>query len=191
MVIASEVKAGDALSIDGKTWRVLEAVRHAGSGQMHGFVELKLHDVRFNHFADRRFKQGERLEEVVLEKKQMEYLYADPDACWFMDPVSFEQIPVPRSAMGAALPFLKEGTMVPVELYAGEPMSVQIPKVVELTVTSTGPGVRGSQDNTTLKPATLENGVDVLVPQFVETGDRVRVDTERAKYLDRVTLKRV
>lgn len=190
MVLASDVKAGDALSIDGKIWKVIEAVRHAGSGQMHGFIELKLHDVRFGHFTDRRFKQGERLDQVESSKKQMEYLYADDDSCWFMDPASFEQIPVPRSAVGGALPFIKEGTMVAVELYGGEPLSVVFPRIVEIAVASTGPGIRGAHDANTMKPATLENGVEILVPQFVESGDLVRVDTEKTRYIDRVTSKR-
>jgi len=191
MLLASEVKEGTALSLDGKTYKVLEAVRHTGSGQMHGFIELKLLDVRFGHVAERRFKHAERLEQVESAKKQMEYLYADDDSCWFMDPVSFEQIPVPRSAVGGVLPFMKEGTMVAVELYGGEPLSVVFPKVVEVTVASTGPGIRSSHDANTMKPATLENGVEILVPQFVESGDLVRVDTEKTRYVDRVTVKHI
>ena len=190
MVLASEVKEGMALQLDGKLYKVLEVVRHAGSGQMHGFIELKLHDVRFGHFADRRFKHADRLESVDLSKRHMNFLYAANDSCYFMDPGTFEQVGVPTNALGNIQKFLKEGMTCTVELLGEEAVSVQFPKVVELRVASTGPGIRGGQDNT-MKPATLENGVEILVPQFVESGDAVRIDTGKVKYVDRVTAKRI
>ena len=190
MALATDIKAGSALRLDGKLYRVLEVIRHAGSGQMHGFIELKLKDIQFGHFADRRFKHGDRLEEVDLAKRQMDFLYSDSEACYFMDPESFEQVAVSRPSVGAVEKFMTEGMKVTVELLGGQALSVQFPKVVELKVASTGPGIRGGQDNT-MKPAVLENGVEILVPQFVETGDLVRVDTEKEKYIDRHTIKRI
>jgi elongation factor P len=190
MVLASEVKEGMALQLDGKLYKVLEVVRHAGSGQMHGFIELKLHDVRFGHFADKRFKHADHLETVDLTKRHMDFLYSDNDSCFFMDPENFEQVGVPKNALGNIEKFLKEGMKCMVELLGEKAVSIQFPKVVELKVASTGPGIRGGQDNT-MKPATLENGIDILVPQFVETGDAVRVDTEKVKYVDRITIKRM
>ncbi len=190
MILASEVREGAALLLDGKLFKVLEVVRHAGSGQMHGFIELKLKDVRFGHFADRRFKQTDRLEDVELMKRQMDYLYSDPEACYFMDPNTYEQVGVPKKAVGHIEKFFKEGMKISVELLGEEAVSIQFPKVVELHIASTGPGIREGQDNT-LKAATLENGLEILVPQFIETGDKVRVDTEKVKYVDRVTIKRM
>ena len=190
MILASEVKEGMALQLDGKLYTVLEAVRHAGSGQMHGFIELKLHDVRFGHFADRRFKHTDRLDNVHLVKRRMNFLYADSDSCFFMDPETFEQVGVPKTVVGNIEKFLKEGAQCTVELLGEEAVSIQFQKIVELTVASTGPGIRGGQDNT-MKTATLENGVEILVPQFVETGDTVRVDTEKGRYVDRMTIKRI
>jgi elongation factor P len=191
MVLASDVKEGTALQLDGKIWKVLEAVHHSGSGQMHGFIELKLHDIRFGHFGDRRFKHSDQLDDVDLHRQQMEYLYSDSEASYFMDPESFEQVSIPKAVIGTTEKFMKEGMKITVELLGEEALTIQFPKVVELKVASTGPGIRGGGDNTTLKPATLENGVEVLVPQFVETGDAVRVDTEKVKYIDRVTTKRI
>lgn len=190
MILASEVKEGMSISLDGKIWKVLEVIRHAGSGQMHGFIELKLKDVRFGHFGERRFKHADRLDDVDLTKRQMEYIYTDADGCWFMDPSSFDQVSIPKSAVGLAEKFLKEGMKITVELLGEEAITIQFPKVVELKVASTGPGIRGGQD-TTMKPATLENGIEILVPQFVETGETVRIDTEKVKYIDRVTMKKV
>lgn len=191
MVLASDVKEGTALRLDGKIWKVLEVVRHAGSGQMHGFIELKLHDVRFGHFGNKRFKHTDHLEDVELRKRQMNYLYSDNDAGYFMDPETFEQVNIPKTALGTAEKFMTEGMKITVELLGDEAITVQFPKVVELKIASTGPGIRGGHDVSTMKPATLENGVEILVPQFVETGDVVRVDTEKVKYLDRITAKRV
>lgn len=191
MVLASEVKEATALQLDGKIWKVLEVVHHAGSGQMHGFIELKLKDVRFGHFADRRFKHTDHLEDIELRKRQMNYLYSDNEGSYFMDPETFEQVSLAKSAIGTAEKFMKEGMKVTVELLGEEAVTIQFPKVVELKVASTGPGIRGGHDVSTMKPATLENGMDILVPQFVETGDSVRVDTEKIKYIDRVTLRRV
>ena len=108
-----------------------------------------------------------------------------------MDPESFEQVSIPREAIGTAEKFMKEGMKITVELLGEEPLTVQFPKIMELKVAATGPGIRGGHDVSTLKPATLENGLEILVPQFVETGDAVRVDTEKVKYVDRVTTKRV
>ena len=157
---------------------------------MHGFIELKLKDIHFGHFADRRFKHADKLEDVELTKRSMEFIYSDADSCFFMDPETYEQVGIPRAAIGQTEKFLKEGTKAAVELVGEEPVSIQLPKAVELKVASTGPGIREGQDNT-MKPAVLENGLEILVPQFIETGDRVRVDTEKFKYIDRLTLKTV
>lgn len=189
MVLASEIKDGTAIQLDGKLYKILEVVRHAGSGQMHGFIELKMKDIRFGHFADRRFKHTDKLDDVELAKRQMDYIYSDKDASYFMDPETFEQVGVPKDAIGHLEKFLKEGMKITVELVGEEAVSIQFPKVVELTVAATGPGIREGQDNT-MKSAALENGIEILVPQFVETGDKVRVDTEKRKYVDRVTIKR-
>jgi elongation factor P len=190
MVLATEVKDGMALRLDEKLYKVLEVVRHAGAGQMHGFIELKLKDVRFGHFANKHVKTSDRLETVDLAKRQMDYIYADQEACYFMDPDSFEQVGIPRSAVGHLEKFMKEGMKVTVQLLGGEAVSVQFAKVVELSIASAGPGVHGQGENT-MKPATLENGLEILVPHFVQTGDVVRVDTDKVKYIDRVTSRRV
>ena len=190
MILATDVKAGMALNLDGRLYKVLDVVRHSGSGQMHGFIELRLKDMLYGHFADRRFKHADRFEEVELARRQMEFIYSDTSSCFFMDPETFEQVAIPRTAIGEVEKYMKEGMKITVELHGEEAVSVQFAKVVELKVTQTGPGIRGGQDNT-MKTALLENGLEVLVPQFVETGDMVRVDTEKAKYIDRVPVKHV
>jgi elongation factor P len=189
MTLITDIKEGMTLRMDDRLYRVLEVIRHAGSGQMHGFVELKLRDLQFGHFADRRFKLSDRVELVDLTRRQMDFLYADNEACYFMDPQSYEQVALPKQSMGKMERLLKEGSRIIVELHGESAVAVEFPKIVEMIIASTGPGIRDGQDNT-MKPALLENGVEILVPQFIETGDHVRVDTERMKYVDRIVSRR-
>lgn len=190
MILVTEIKAGTTIRLDNKLWRVLEVVRHAGSGQMQGFIELKLKDLEFGHFSDRRFKSTDKLEEVELKKRPMEYIYSTEDECVFMDPDTFEQASLSKKAIGKLEKFLTEGFKVTIELLNETPVSIQFPKNIEIKVASTGPGIKEAQDNT-MKPAILENGVEILVPQFIETGDKIRIDTEKIKYIDRVTSKKI
>lgn len=190
MVLASEIKPGVALSIDNRLYRVLEVVHHSGTGQMAGFVLLKLQDIRTRHFTERRVKPTDKLEDITLSKQQMEYIYRDEDSFYFMDPTTYEQYGIPKAAIGTIEKFLKEGMRVTVEMLGEEALGLQFPKVVELKVTLTAPGIRGEQEST-MKSATLENGMEILVPQFVEAGEVVRVDTEKGKYVERVTIKKV
>jgi elongation factor P len=190
MILVSEIKPHTVIDFDGKLYRVLDVVRHAGSGQFQGFLELKLQDMRTQHVVEKRFKSTDKLNEVELSKRQMQYLYNDGETFYVMDPETFEQVGIPKSVIGTIEKFLKENTLLTVELVGEEAISVHFPKIVELKVAMTGPGIREGQDNT-MKPATLENGVEILVPQFVETGDVVRVDTEKVKYVERIASKRV
>ncbi len=189
MVLASDAKGGMVIQIEEKIYKILEVNRHAGSGQMQGFVGLKLKDVRFGHVTEKHFKHGDKLTEIELTKRQMDYLYVDAESAYFMDPVSFEQVAVPLATLGTQQQYLTEGMKVTIELLGDEPISLDFPKIVELEVAATGPGIRGGQDNT-MKPATLSNGLEILVPQFIESGERVRVDTEKNKYIDRVLTKK-
>jgi elongation factor P len=190
MISVTDAKEGMTVRLDGRLFRVLDVLRHSGSGQMHGFVEVKLKDLRTSHCFEKRLRQGDRIEEVGLAKRPMDFLYSDVDACYFMDPSSYEQVGVPHQAMGKVEKFLKEGTRVTVEMLDGEAVAIQFPRVVELAVFSTGPGVRDGSDNT-LKGAVLENNMEILVPQFIQTGDHVRVDTETTHYVDRVATRRI
>lgn len=188
MILASEIKEGIAIQVDGKLYKVIEVIRHAGSGQMHGFIELKLKDLQSNHLADRRFKYTDKLEDVELKKCLMEYIYSDQDSCYFMDHETFNQVSISKAVIGKRKLFLSEGSKVTIELYNDEAIAVQFPKYVEIKVKNTGPRIREGQDNT-MKSATLENGLEIMVPQFIENGDVIRVDTEKLKYVDRITAK--
>ncbi|MCX7985000.1 MAG: elongation factor P [Bacteroidetes bacterium] len=190
MVAVTDIKPGAVIRMDNRLYRVLDVIRHAGSGQMHGFIELKVKDMRYGHISDHRFKSTDKVEDVEIVKRQMEYLYADNEQLFFMDPETFEQLGIPKETVGPIEKFIREGTVLTVELVGDEPVAVQFPKIVELKVTMTGPSIRDAQDNT-MKSAMLENGIEILVPQFIETGDIVRVDTEKVKYVERVPTKKI
>lgn len=190
MITASEAKLGAVLRLEDNLFRVLEVVHHSGTGQTASFVLLKLQDIRTHHFTERRVKSTDKLEEVALARHAMEYIYRDESSFYFMDSGTYEQYGIPKASIAGIERFLKEGMKVTVEMLGEDALTLQIPKVVELKVTLTSPGIRGEQENT-LKPATLENGMEILVPQFVEVGEIVRIDTDKGKYIERAAIRKV
>jgi elongation factor P len=135
------------------------------------------------------FRPDERLEELELERQTMEFLYSDDENCVFMNPTTFDQVEMPRSAIGPAEKFLQPAMRVPVELFDGRPVSIVLPDVAELRITDTAPAMHAQQDST-LKEATLENGMKIRVPLFVDNGEIIRVDVRTGKYLERVREKK-
>lgn len=185
MVNASDLRAGMIIKLDGEPFRVLEASFHVGQGKMPGSVHAKLRDVLKGTTKELRFRPEERLEETSLEKQEMEFLYSDADSATFMNPKTFDQVSVPLETVGPGRTFLKTEMTVPVEFYNGQPVSVVLPETVELSVQTTAPPVHQQQDST-YKSATLENGMEVMVPQFIAPGEIVRIDVATSKYMERL-----
>ena len=185
MVIASQLRPGVVLKIGEDLFKVTESAYHLGQGKMPGSVHTKLISVEKGAFKELRFRPEERLEDVQLENREMEFLFSDAESATFMDPKTFEQVSIPLEAIGVSHKFLKPEMMIPVEFYEGRPVSLVFPPSVELKVESTAEPVHQQQDNT-YKPATLENGLEVMVPQFIKPGETVRVEVATGKYLDRV-----
>jgi elongation factor P len=185
MILASEMKGGTVFRSGGEMFRVVEATYHMGGGKAGGMVHAKLKNLKTGHFTERRFSPDEKIEDLVLERKNMEYLYNSGDDYYFMDSGTFEQISLSKTVIGPPVRYLKEGMKIPVELHEGVPVQIIFPAEVEIRIAQTGPGIKGGQD-TTYKPATLENGLEVLVPQFIQSGDLIRVEVETGKYLERV-----
>lgn len=185
MVIASQLRPGTILKIADDLFKVIESTYHVGQGKMPGSVHSSLRHVRKGSTKELRFRPEDRLEDVELQRQEMEFLYSDADSVTFMNPKTFEQVAVPLESLGGAEKFLKPEMQMPVEFYESEPINILFPPIVEMKVASTTDPVHQQADNT-YKPAALENGVEIMVPQFIKTGDLVRVEVSIGKFVDRV-----
>lgn len=189
MVIASQLRTGMAIRIQGQIYKVLESEAKAGGGQAGGVVKTKLQNVTSGRMWEPHFRPDERLEELELERENMEFLYRDGDNLVFMNPESFEQVEVSRTALGDAEKFLQEGMRLPVEFFEGRPVSLDFPPVVDAQVIETADPMHSGQDST-WKEAKLDNGVRIQVPLFIGRGEIVRIDTRTGRYLERARLER-
>ncbi|WP_028220430.1 elongation factor P [Paraburkholderia oxyphila] len=185
MVEASGLKSGMVVMLEGELHCVASAEYHAGGGQHGSAVFAKVRILKTGHTRELRLHPGDRLEEIALDHKEMEYLYTDGVAFYFMDPDTFEQISLPSETIGAYEKFLQPNMRIPVALYEGEPVDIAFPPAVELNVVSAPPGLH-EHATSTFKTATLQNGMEVLVPQFIKEGDTVRIEAASGKYLERV-----
>lgn len=181
---AAELRTGTVLRFEGEFYRVIDASFHAGGGQLGGVVHAKLLNLRTRGAIERRFRPDERLEPVEVERARWRFIYADGDDLYFMNPENFEQVPIARSMLGAAAAFVHPDMEVTVESHEDRPLNVVLPETVELRVAETAEPMH-QRDTSAMKPATLANGMQVLVPLFIKTGDLVRVDTATGKYLER------
>jgi len=185
MVTASQLRAGMAIKFEGQRYKVVAAEYHGGQGKMGGSAHTRLQNLDTGTFWEHSFRSELKLEEIALEKQPLEFLYADGDQCCFMNPETFEQTEVARDSVGEPQAGLLEaGMKLTVEFLEGRPVSVLFPDVLEVKIVDTAPPVHQQQDNT-YKPAKLANGIEVMVPQFVKTGDAIRLDVGNMKYMDR------
>ncbi len=184
-ISTNDFKNGMTLELDNGLWSIVE-FQHVKPGKGGAFVRTKLRSLKTGNVVDRTFNAGVKVEQAILEKREMQFLYRDGDDYVFMDTESYEQEHVPPTALGDAANYLVENATALLATYNGEIVQVEIPAAVELTVTETEPGVQGDRVSGARKPATLETGVVVQVPLFVNVGDRVRVDTRSGEYITRV-----
>jgi elongation factor P len=184
-VSTNDLKNGMTLDLDGALFQVVE-FQHVKPGKGGAFVRTKLRNVRTGAVVDRTFNAGVKVGLAIVDRRPMQYLYADGTDSVFMDLDSYEQIHVPRDVMGDAGSYLVEGAEAQVATHEGVPISVDLPASIVLRVTTTDPGVKGDTRTGALKPATLETGLVVNVPLFVEEGERVKVDTRTGQYIERV-----
>jgi len=185
MVMASELRPGMALRIDHKVYRVLEVEAKAGAAKMGGTVRARLSDVHSGRVWDQHFRPLERLEEVELEKRKVEFLYSDGTNCIFQRLDSFDQVEFPAASLGLAKEFLQAGQELQAEFFETEPISLDLPESVEARVITTAPPARSQQDSSR-KEATLENGMKIQVPLFVAPGEIVSIDLKTGRYMERV-----
>jgi len=184
-ISTSDFKNGMAIDLSDGLFQIVE-FQHVKPGKGGAFVRTTLKNMRTGAVVDRTFRAGEKMERAFIEKREQQFLYRDNDGFVVMDTETFEQITVPTAVMGNAGDFLTEGASIVLLLYGTEIVGTDMPASVELTVAETEPGLQGDRVSGARKPATLETGLVLQVPLFVEVGGRIKVDTRTGEYLTRV-----
>jgi len=184
-VSTNDLKNGMTLDLPEGLFSVVE-FQHVKPGKGGAFVRTKLKNVRSGAVLERTYRADEKLEQAIIDKREMQYLYSEGADYVFMDNSTYDQMQVGGDSLGDSVKFLKEGDSAVLQIYDGSIVGVDLPAAVELTVTETEPGVQGDRVSGARKPATLETGHAVQVPLFVNTGDRIKVDTRTGEYLTRV-----
>jgi elongation factor P len=184
-ITTNDLKNGITLELDGVLFQVVE-FQHVKPGKGGAFVRSKIRNLRTGAVIDRTFNAGIRVEQAILERKDMQFLYRDGDEYVFMDLESYDQQHVSPVALGDAADYMVENSVAIIAFYNGDIVTVEIPASVELTIAETEPGIQGDRVSGARKPATLETGKVIQVPLFVNIGDKVKVDTRSGDYITRV-----
>ncbi|QDP40576.1 elongation factor P [Radiobacillus deserti] len=184
MISVNDFKTGLTIEVDGSIWQVID-FQHVKPGKGAAFVRSKLRNLRNGSIQEKTFRAGEKVARAHIENRKMQYLYASGDVHTFMDNASYEQLELQTSQIEYELKFLKENMEVNVITYQGETLGVDLPNNVELEVTETEPGIKGDTASGGTKPATLETGLTVQVPFFVNVGDVLVINTSDGKYVSR------
>ena len=184
MIGVGDLRKGITMELDGELYQVID-YQHIKIGRGSAQIRLKLRDIRGGHTIERTFQAGEKFVRACLDYRDMQYLYNDGDLYYFMDEENFEQLPLNADQLGDAINYLKENMSLQVSSYKDSVIGVELPITVELEVVETEPGFKGDTATGGTKPATLETGLTVQVPLFVNQGDIIKVDTRNATYLER------
>lgn len=185
MATSNDLKNGLVLNIDGQLWTVIE-FQHVKPGKGPAFVRTKLKNVISGKVVDKTFNAGVSVETADVDKRDMQYLYREGDNWVFMDLKSFDQYSLPNDLVGDNAQWMLENQEAIVAIYENNPIYLELPANVELTITYTEPGLQGDRSSAGSKPATLETGAEIKVPLFIENGTKIKVDTRDGSYLGRV-----
>ena len=178
------MKKGMLIKIGQDLFRVLD-LQHVTPGNLRGFVRVRFRNIRNGALSDQKLRSEDNVDRAVLDEREMQYLYREGENFCFMDTSSYEQVHINSEALGDAVNYLKAEMTIKVEFYGEEPVGVEMLPTVDLVVTDTAPGIKGATASAQVKPATLETGLVVTVPPFVNTGDVIRVSTDTGEYLSR------
>lgn len=184
MIVATQLRVGMTIVYEGEPHKVL-SVTHVTPGKGRGMVQSKLRNLKTGTGVENRFRSDEKIERAHLEQHEMEYLYHDGSSYVFMNSETYEQTTISEEMLGDMVNYLIPNIKFMVEYYDGAPVGVEPPKVVELKVVETTPYLKGATQSATTKPATLETGLVVNVPAFIEEGEVIRVDTDEGRYVER------
>jgi len=181
---ATRLRKGMLIKLGPDLFRILD-LHHLTPGNKRAHIQARMRNIRSFALADEKFRAEEDIERATLDEREMQYLYREGDAYVFMDLDDYEQVHVDGTNLGSAASFLKEGDHAVLPVYAGQVVGVELPAAVELTVADTEPGVQGDRVSGARKAATLETGLVLQVPLFVEPGETIKVDTRTGEYLAR------
>ena len=182
---ATRLRKGMLIKVGNDLFRLLE-LHHLTPGNKRAHLQVRMRNIRTQSLMDEKFRAEEDVERASLDEREMQYLYNDGDMYYFMDTTNFEQIHISAEALGDSKDYLIADSTIRVEFYDEEPVGIELPPTVDLVVKETVPGIKGATASAQVKPATLETGLVVSVPSFINEGDRIRVNTETGEYQSRV-----
>lgn len=183
-ISATQIRRGMVILHEGQLCKVVE-FRHHTPGNLRAMIQTKMRNIRTGASFEHRFRSVDTIERASLEQHEMEYLYSDGSHHHFMNTESYEQVALSDEELGDSAQWLAPGLKIQAEFYEGSPIGVELPASLELTVTQTEPTMKGATVSNVNKPATLENGVVIQVPPFINEGDRLRVDPAEGRYIER------
>jgi elongation factor P len=181
---ATRLRKGMLIKVGNDLFRVLE-LNHLTQGNKRAHMQCRMRNIRTLALQDNKFRAEEDVERAILDEREMQYLYSDGDHYYFMDTNSYEQVQISSEALGDSTNYLIADSVIKVEFYDEEPVGIELPPTVDLIVRETVPGIKGATASAQVKPATLETGLVVQVPPFVNEGDKIRVSTETGEYQSR------
>ena len=185
MIQATQLRRGNTILLNGALFQVVDYT-HITPGNWRGMVQTKLRNLRTGSIIDHRFRSEDRVERAILDQREMEYLYSDGTDHHFMDTENYEQTHLSEDILGDSVKFLVANSKITVEFYEGKPLGIELPATVNLRVVQTEPGMPSATATNVLKPATVETGLIVPVPHFVQEGETIKIDTAEGKYIERV-----
>ena len=184
MITAGDFRKGITIEWDGGVWNIVD-FQHVKPGKGAAFVRTKIKNVMTGAVVERSFNPTDKMPRAIIETKEMQYVYNDGDLYYFMDPDTFELVPLEASALDDSFKFVKENDICTVMSYKGKVFGVEVPNFVDLVVTETEPGFAGNTATNVTKPATVGTGAEVKVPLFINEGDKIQIDTRTGEYLGR------
>lgn len=186
MISVTELRGGTIFEDQGQLLQVL-SYEHIKMGRGSANIKVKVKNLRTGSTTDKSFVNGARVKDLRVDKKDLQYLYKDPDGVYFMDPSTFEQISIPIKIIGDSHYYLREGENTSISFLGSEPLSINLPPKMEFKVAETAGGARGNSASNVFKDATLENGLKIKVPLFIDIGDKIRIDTRTGAYSEKAT----
>ncbi len=184
-ILGNEIKPGMVIDHKDDLWTVLKT-QHVKPGKGGAFNQVELKSVKRGTKLNERFRSSDTVERAILDDRKFNFLYEDENSCHFMDQTNFEQIAINKSLLGEKNKLLKESMEVNVQFYEDQALSVVLPTTVELTIETTDAAIKGQTASSSYKPAVLENGINIMVPPFIDSGDKVLIDTRTLEYVKKI-----